>query len=100
MECVTPSGSRGNVDEKVHELTGFKSGTPINNLLSNVVDFVTKKANNHFRFFDGQQHGFTLFTFTSAKVSAQVWYGDIRDINSNCKPFETLEVKSGANKWS
>jgi len=101
VEIVTPSGSRGNVDEKVEELLGFKAQkSALNSLFSNSIDFVTRKGNPHMRLFDGSQHGYTLITFSPTKVTTKLYYADIRDINAKTKLFDTLTVEHGKSKWS
>jgi phosphodiesterase/alkaline phosphatase D-like protein len=79
MEFLPASVSRGNLDEKVWQYTGWQTHSVLNEWLSSFVQNSISIMNPQYRYFDGSRHGYGLFTFSQTQTAVQIRYFSILD---------------------
>lgn len=58
------------------------------------------RSNKHFKYFDGQNHGYGILKINLTHIDANYYYNDILNKNINSTLLKTLTLKHNDNKWS
>jgi hypothetical protein len=101
VEMLPASGTRGNCDEKLGELVPLlKPGSVLSSIADLVTNHVIKTMNPHYRYFDGQSHGYGKLTVTSTHMEAAFLQFPILRKTDEMRVGASLYVTSGENRWS
>jgi phosphodiesterase/alkaline phosphatase D-like protein len=101
VEMTGGSGTRGNLDEKVGELFHVaKPGGFLSTIVSPISNYIVSCMNRHYRYFDGQQHGYGKVTITRASVVTQFLQFPILQKTDDYHVGMRMFVESGKNQWS
>lgn len=101
VEFLPASGSRGNLDEKLHELSPiFKPGNLPSSFLAPILNHVFTRMNPHFRYYNGQRHGYGLLTLSREKVEAKFYQFPILKVTDESWIGKTLNLWYDDNRWT
>lgn len=101
VEMIGGSGTRGNIDEKLGEFSPLLlPGTLLSRIVNPMVNHVISSMNSHFRFFDGQQHGYGMVKIARTSMEAQFYQFPILRKTDDFHVGKTMRVESGKNQWS
>jgi phosphodiesterase/alkaline phosphatase D-like protein len=101
VEMIAGSGTRGNLDEKAGEFSSLlKPQTYFSKyIVSPIANRVIMAMNPHYRYFDGQAHGYGKIQVSHDYVEARFYQFPILQVTDEFRIGETLFVESGVNKW-
>lgn len=99
VEMLPASGSRGNVDEKLLEVTGIEPESVLSKILVRQINAAVRRVNKHFVFYEGATHGYGKVAFTPELVSAEYRTFPIHTVTNESFVRARLVMHKGLNKW-
>lgn len=99
VEMLPCSGTRGNLDEMVGSL--FPPLHPkrfLSHISKWLLHYIILILNRHFRYFNGDDHGYGLVQVTREQMRATFYQFPILKVTDDYKT-QTMVVRDGGNKW-
>jgi len=99
VEMLPCSGTRGNLDEMIGSfLPMCHPKYALSRLSSFLSHAVITMMNPHFRYFNGDDHGYGLVKVTRSQVETTFYHFPILKVTNEFKT-KTMVVRHGENKW-
>eukprot|EP00797_Seminavis_robusta_P033538 Sro77_g042140.2 (539) ;mRNA; r:77166-78782 len=100
VEMLPCSGTRGNLDEMAGSILGplFHPRGMLSFLSKFILHDAVVLINRHFRYFNGDDHGYGLVKVTREQITATFYFFPILEV-TNKHNTKTMVVRDGGNKW-
>ena len=101
VEMIAGSGTRGNLDEKLGEFSSLlKPGSLLSAISDPIANYIVSTMNRHYRYFDGQQHGYGMVKITPLSIETDFYRFPILRKTDDFHVSRTIRIELGKNQWS
>jgi hypothetical protein len=98
---IAGSGTRGNLDEKLGEFSSLlKPGSLLSAISDPIANYIVSTMNRHYRYFDGQQHGYGMVKITPLSIETDFYRFPILRKTDDFHVSRTIRIELGKNQWS